>query len=994
MAKFNIKTVKPKFTITTAPDNKIDVVVNKPILTAKNTKTYFKLKNTGGLRGEKGEKGDPGQAATIAAGTATSLPAGSTPTVTNTGTSSAAVFNFGIPKGDKGDKGDTGATGATGSPGEAATVSVGTTSTGLPGTNASVVNTGTSSAAVLDFTIPRGEKGDKGDTGSTGSAATVEVGATSTGAAGTNASVTNTGTSSAAVLNFTIPKGDKGDKGDTGSAGAAATISVGTVTTGAEGSDATVTNSGTSSAAVFDFTIPRGATGATGGKGDKGDQGDAATISVGTTTTGAAGTNASVTNSGTTGAAVLDFTIPRGNKGDKGDKGDTGNPGDAATVTVGTVTTGAPGTSATVVNSGTSSAAVLDFTIPRGDKGESGSGAGDMLAADYDPNGTVQNAGGIVDYVDSQIPTVNNATLTIQQNGSNVQTFTANQGTNATANITVPTKTSDLLNDGADNTAAYLETDETAYRTTSIPYGECDASSTSTVFTATVPGITELRDGVCMWLKNGVVTSASGFTININGLGAKPVYNNMAAASRETTLWNVAYTMLFVYDSTRVSGGCWVLYRGYDTNTIGYQIRTNSQSLPMSSVVYRYRLLFTSADNNHYVPANNSTSTNATSSRTVCQDKINPFGSIFYYNATASTAANTRPSATALWQQYAIALGYSFNTTGATLALTSWKPVYLKCAPQTDGSAIIDSATPYVQDLPTTEDGKIYIFLGIAYSATNIELQLDHPVYWYKDGIIRPYTNAAAGISSVAWGDITGTLSDQTDLNTALEAKADTSSLAAVATSGLYSDITGTPTIPTVNNATLTIQKNGTTVNSFTANASSNVTANITVPTATSDLTNDSGFITDAGVTSFNGSTGAVTYTAPVTSVNGSTGEVTVSVPTATSDLTNDSGFITSSDLPTVGNATLTIQKNGTNVQTFTANATSNKTANITVPTATSDLTNDSGFLTSIPTASASTLGGIMVGSGLSIDGLGVLSASSATISSITNATIDTILTK
>lgn len=48
---------------------------------------------------------------------------------------------------------------------------------------------------------------------------------------------------------------------------------------------------------------------------------------------------------------------------------------------------------------------------------------------------------------------------------------------------------------------------------------------------------------------------------------------------------------------------------------------------------------------------------------------------------------------------------------------------------------------------------------------------------------------------------------------------------------------------PTVNDATLTIQRNGTTVNTFTANASSNVTANIVVPTVTSDLTNDSGFI-------------------------------------------------------------------------------------------------------------------------------------------------------
>lgn len=51
------------------------------------------------------------------------------------------------------------------------------------------------------------------------------------------------------------------------------------------------------------------------------------------------------------------------------------------------------------------------------------------------------------------------------------------------------------------------------------------------------------------------------------------------------------------------------------------------------------------------------------------------------------------------------------------------------------------------------------------------------------------------------------------------------------------------------------------------------------IPTKVSDLTNDSGFITDAGVTSFNGSTGAVTYTAPVTSVNGSTGDVSITIP-------------------------------------------------------------------------------------------------------------------
>jgi len=50
----------------------------------------------------------------------------------------------------------------------------------------------------------------------TGTAATVAVGTTTTGAAGTNASVTNSGTTSAAVFNFTIPRGDTGAAGASG----------------------------------------------------------------------------------------------------------------------------------------------------------------------------------------------------------------------------------------------------------------------------------------------------------------------------------------------------------------------------------------------------------------------------------------------------------------------------------------------------------------------------------------------------------------------------------------------------------------------------------------------------------------------------------------------------------------------------------------------------------------------------------------------------------
>ena len=59
--------------------------------------------------------------------------------------------------------------------------------------------------------------------------------------------------------------GPAGATGSSGVNGQAATISVGTVTTGAAGPSASVTNSGTSTAAVFNFTIPQGQTGAAGG---------------------------------------------------------------------------------------------------------------------------------------------------------------------------------------------------------------------------------------------------------------------------------------------------------------------------------------------------------------------------------------------------------------------------------------------------------------------------------------------------------------------------------------------------------------------------------------------------------------------------------------------------------------------------------------------------------------------------------------------------------
>lgn len=74
---------------------------------------------------------------------------------------------------------------------------------------------------------------------------------------------------SAMVLTWGLP----GAVGPTGAPGSAATVAAGTTTTGAPGSSALVTNSGTSSAAIFNFTIPRGDVGAAGTNGTNGTNG-------------------------------------------------------------------------------------------------------------------------------------------------------------------------------------------------------------------------------------------------------------------------------------------------------------------------------------------------------------------------------------------------------------------------------------------------------------------------------------------------------------------------------------------------------------------------------------------------------------------------------------------------------------------------------------------------------------------------------------------------
>lgn len=190
--------------------------------------------------------------------------------------------------------------------------------------------------------------------------------------------------------------GSDGAQGEQGEPGVSAGFGEPTAsaTTLAYGEQATVSvsASGPDTAKVFNFEfgIPQGAPGSGGG-----GQGGTVSVTVGGTTTGEPGTNASVTNSGDTQNVVLNFTIPRGETGQPGTNGEDGADGQAATITVGNVTTGDPGTDVIINNSGTENAAILDFTIPRGAPGANGQDGQSGAAAGFgEPTATVDDKSG------------------------------------------------------------------------------------------------------------------------------------------------------------------------------------------------------------------------------------------------------------------------------------------------------------------------------------------------------------------------------------------------------------------------------------------------------------------------------------------------------------------------------------------------------------------------------------------------------------------------
>jgi len=203
---------------------------------------------------------------------------------------------------------------------------------------------------------------------------------------------------------------------------------------------------------------------------------------------------------------------------------------------------------------------------------------------------------------------------------------------------------------------------------------------------------------------------------------------------------------------------------------------------------------------------------------------------------------------------------------------------------------------------------------GLSSRVTTIEDKIPSTASSDNQLIDKDYVDTADNILQTAINGKQDTISDLSTIRSGASAGATAvqpGSLSTVATTGAYSDLIGTPTIPVVNNAVLTITQNGTSVGTFTANASSNITI-ATTDTTYSNFTGSDG--TSAG------NAGLVPAPSATDNCNFLKGDGTWDLPTAQtsfanitgqpSDNTNLANALSDKASKDLSNITLTAQEN------------------------------------------------------------------------------------
>ena len=272
--------------------------------------------------------------------------------------------------------------------------------------------------------------------------------------------------------------------------------------------------------------------------------------------------------------------------------------------------------------------------------------------------------------------------------------------------------------------------------------GTCfsDASATDKVVTCSEFASTDLVVGAIISVKftNTNSATASTITLNVNNTGSKGIryiYNGSLNTIPNGNYLKANQLYQFTYDGTY-----WVVQLVYDTNTTSV-LRDDYGRYTAGSVgLFPLTLIMQLPDGRweSVVTSSSNGTSKAKNSHGFLLDSI-------LYKASNSTITENNKDATWQIQEHPSVCDYrySFNIENTTaLVLVAGKPIYLVGIIKADGLFYL-ADTWWTQTLPSTDDGKVYIYLGQVYDWYRGSLLVNNPIYWYKNGTIKPYNNSS-----------------------------------------------------------------------------------------------------------------------------------------------------------------------------------------------------------------------------------------------------------
>lgn len=279
------------------------------------------------------------------------------------------------------------------------------------------------------------------------------------------------------------------------------------------------------------------------------------------------------------------------------------------------------------------------------------------------------------------------------------------------------------------------------------------ATASATAAKVTTESVT-FEEGALYLIKFTLGNSVSAPTLN--GISIR-----LGTSSASTTTFSIGNgTIVPMYynatnDVMQITGS----YRTSDS-TEDYNLRWEN-SVQAGEEITRYKIIMEGIDGRFW-PLTIGNTTAAT--KTVSTQEFRLDGTILMYNSTATVAANA-VFTNVYVSEYFTTTNYTFNQSSGFIA---YRSVYLVGTVNSNGNFVLDNTTLtswLTQTLPTTDDGKVYIYLGITNNTfTAFRLEVTHPIYQYKNGKLGLYSSIENPITGTGTTDYISKFTGSTTL--------------------------------------------------------------------------------------------------------------------------------------------------------------------------------------------------------------------------------------